>query len=77
MKLVLGKWAVDRIAAGSSPQEAAWAAIDYVKARLNGHGGIILLDAQGRMGMAHNTSRMAVGYRTKDREWCAVKLERP
>lgn len=76
MKLVLGKWAVDRIASGATPEAAAWAAIDYVKSRLNGHGGIILLDRQGRIGMAHNTSRMAVGYRTKDREWCAVKLER-
>ncbi|MBV8206606.1 MAG: isoaspartyl peptidase/L-asparaginase [Acidobacteria bacterium] len=77
MKLVLGKWAVDRIAAGASPEEAAWAAMDYVKSRLKGHGGIILLDRSGRIGMAHNTSRMAVGCRTPDREWCGVKLERP
>ena len=76
MKLVLGKWAVDRIATGATPEEAAWTAMDYVKSRLNGHGGIILLDRQGRMGMAHNTSRMAVGYRTKEHEWCTVKLER-
>jgi beta-aspartyl-peptidase (threonine type) len=76
MKLVLGKWAVDRIASGATPEEAAWAAMDYVKSRLNGHGGIILLDRQGRIGMAHNTSRMAVGSRTRDREWCTVRLER-
>jgi beta-aspartyl-peptidase (threonine type) len=76
MKLVLGKWAVDRIATGATPEQTAWAAMDYVKARLNGHGGIILLDGKGRIGMAHNTSRMAVGFRTTEREWCAVKLER-
>lgn len=76
MKLVLGKWAVDRIAAGSTPEDAAWAAVDYVKQRLGGHGGIILLDRKGRMGMAHNTARMAVGYRTRGREWCGVKLDR-
>ena len=33
--------------------------MNYLKQRLNGHGGIILLDAQGRFGIAHNTPRMA------------------
>ena len=61
MKLVLGKWAVDRVAAGSSPQQAASAAIDYLYTRLGGHGGIILLGPDGRFGLAHNTPRMAWG----------------
>ncbi len=63
MKLVLGKWAVDRVAAGSSPQQAATAAIDYLFERLGGHGGIILLGPDGRFGIAHNTPRMAWGMR--------------
>jgi beta-aspartyl-peptidase (threonine type) len=66
MKLVLGKWAVDRVAAGVAPQEAADAAIDYLFARLGGHGGIILLDGKGRLGLAHNTPRMAWGQRTAE-----------
>jgi beta-aspartyl-peptidase (threonine type) len=64
MKLVLGKWAVDRVAAGASPDEAAHAAIDYLFNRLGGHGGIILLGPDGRVGLAHNTPRMAWGLRT-------------
>ncbi|GGA71727.1 peptidase T [Edaphobacter acidisoli] len=64
MKLVLGKWAVDRVAAGASPDEAAHAAIGYLFDRLGGHGGIILLGPDGRIGMAHNTPRMAWGLRT-------------
>jgi beta-aspartyl-peptidase (threonine type) len=64
MKLVLGKWAVDRVAAGVSPDEAAREAIDYLFDRLGGHGGIILLGPDGRVGMAHNTPRMAWGLRT-------------
>jgi L-asparaginase / beta-aspartyl-peptidase len=64
MKLVLGKWAVDRVAAGASPQEAAQAAIDYLFARLGGHGGMILLGPDGRVGLAHNTPRMAWGLQT-------------
>ncbi|MEO6807100.1 MAG: isoaspartyl peptidase/L-asparaginase [Edaphobacter sp.] len=66
MKLVLGKWAVDRVAAGASPDEAAHAAIDYLFDRLGGHGGIILLGPDGRVGMAHNTPRMAWGLRTAE-----------
>ncbi len=66
MKLVLGKWAVDRVAAGNAPQHAAQAAIDYLHSRLNGHGGIILLDPEGNIGIAHNTPRMAWGYATVD-----------
>jgi beta-aspartyl-peptidase (threonine type) len=64
MKLVLGKRAVDRVAAGASPQDAAQAAIDYLFARLGGHGGIILLSRDGRVGAAHNTPRMAWGLQT-------------
>jgi beta-aspartyl-peptidase (threonine type) len=64
MKLVLGKWAVDRVAAGVSPDEAAQEAIAYLYNRLGGHGGIILLGPDGRVGMAHNTPRMAWGLQT-------------
>jgi beta-aspartyl-peptidase (threonine type) len=61
MKLVLGKWAVDRVAAGESPQQAAQSAIEYLYTRLGGHGGIILLGPDGRFGIAHNTPGMAWG----------------
>jgi L-asparaginase / beta-aspartyl-peptidase len=64
MKLVLGKWAVDRVATGQSPQDAAQAAIDYLYSRLGGHGGIILLGPDGRVGLAHNTPRMAWGIQS-------------
>jgi beta-aspartyl-peptidase (threonine type) len=59
MKLVLAKWAADRVQSGSLPEWVATEAMNYLKQRLNGHGGIILLDAQGRLGIAHNTPRMA------------------
>ncbi len=64
MKLVLGKWAVDRVAAGAAPQQAAVAAIDYLFTRLGGHGGIILLGPTGEIGLAHNTPRMAWGVQS-------------
>jgi len=59
MKLVLAKWAADRVESGSMPEWVAQEAMNFLKQRLNGHGGIILLDTQGRFGIAHNTPRMA------------------
>ncbi|WP_263369844.1 isoaspartyl peptidase/L-asparaginase [Granulicella cerasi] len=64
MKLVLGKWATDRVAAGASPEQAAKDAIAYLYDRLGGHGGMILLGPDGRIGLAHNTPRMAWGVAT-------------
>ena len=61
MKLVLGKWATDRVAAGVSPEDAARQAIAYLFARMGGHGGMILLGPDGRFGLAHNTPGMAWG----------------
>jgi beta-aspartyl-peptidase (threonine type) len=64
MKLVLGKWATDRVAAGTAPELAAREAISYLYNRLGGHGGIILLGPDGRFGFAHNTPAMAWGLAT-------------
>ena len=64
MKLVLGKWATDRVAAGMAPEIAAREAISYLFNRLGGHGGIILLGPDGRFGLAHNTPAMAWGLAT-------------
>ena len=67
MKLVLAKWAADRVASGNLPQWAAEEAMNYLKERVNGHGGIIVLDAGGRLGISHNTPRMAWGVRTQEK----------
>jgi beta-aspartyl-peptidase (threonine type) len=64
MKLVLGKWATDRVANGIAPEVAAREAIAYLFNRLGGHGGIILLGPDGRFGLAHNTPGMAWGLAT-------------
>jgi beta-aspartyl-peptidase (threonine type) len=58
MKLVLAKWAVDRVPL-LGPEQAAEDAIAYLYSRLQGHGGLILLGPDGRYGIAHNTPRMA------------------
>lgn len=74
MKLVLGKWATDRVLAGGSPEQVAPDAMAYLFRRLGGHGGIILLAPDGRYGLAHNTPRMAWGVHTTDGPRTGTKL---
>ena len=76
MKLVLAKWTADRVLAGNLPEWAAQEAMNYLKQRLNGHGGIIALNAQGQVGIAHNTPRMAWAVKTMSREESGVEQER-
>jgi len=75
MKLVLAKWAADRVESGSLPEWAAQEAMNYLKLRLNGHGGIILLDAQGRFGIAHNTPRMAWALRAVQKQEAGIQRQ--
>jgi len=72
MKLVLAKWTADRISAGNLPEWAAQEAMNYLKQRVNGHGGIIVLDPQGHIGIAHNTPRMAWAYQTVKKQESGV-----
>jgi beta-aspartyl-peptidase (threonine type) len=73
MKLVLAKWTADRVMAGNLPEWAAQEAINYLKQRLNGHGGIIVLTALGQFGIAHNTPRMAWACKTVKKEEAGVE----
>lgn len=63
MRLVLAKWTADRLREGVLPGHAAQQAVDHLKSRLNGTGGLIVLDRQGRYGAACNTAAMPWGVR--------------
>ena len=75
MKLVLAKWTADRISAGNLPEWSAQEAMNYLKQRVNGHGGIIVLNTEGHIGIAHNTPRMAWAYRTVKKQDAGVVRE--
>jgi beta-aspartyl-peptidase (threonine type) len=75
MKLVLAKWTTDRIAAGNLPEWAAQEAMNYLKQRVNGHGGIIVLNPEGHIGIAHNTPRMAWAYKTVKKQEAGIVRE--
>ena len=73
MKLVLAKWTADRVSAGNLPEWAAQEAMNHLKQRLNGHGGIIVLNSQGHFGIAHNTPRMAWALKTSKKEEAGIE----
>ena len=75
MKLVLSKWTADQVEQGVAPQEAAQRALHYLRSRLNGHGGMILLDSKGRVGIAHNTPRMAWAMVSSASSSSGIKFE--
>jgi beta-aspartyl-peptidase (threonine type) len=75
MKLVLAKWTADRISAGNLPEWSAQEAMNYLQQRLNGHGGIIVLNPEGHIGIAHNTPRMAWAYKTLRKQDTGVVRE--
>ena len=73
MKLVIAKWTADQVLNGADPQTAATDAIMYLKRRLNGHGGMIVLDAKGQYGLSHNTPRMAWALKSETEERAAIE----
>jgi beta-aspartyl-peptidase (threonine type) len=68
IKVLLAKTATDFLGAGYAPVEAARAAIERLEQRVHGLGGVILIDARGRVGFAFNTPRMAYAYRVEGQE---------
>jgi beta-aspartyl-peptidase (threonine type) len=61
MRVVLAKTAVDRLGQTAAPDAATWA-IAHLQQKVGGLGGIIVLDREGRIGLAYNTPRMAHAY---------------
>ncbi|MBN1965118.1 MAG: isoaspartyl peptidase/L-asparaginase, partial [Anaerolineae bacterium] len=66
MRVVLSKLVTDAIGAGLTAQEAADRAIKVLAERVQGQGGVIVLDRTGRVGFAHNTPYMAAAWRTPE-----------
>ena len=63
MRLLLAKYAADKMAEGMSAQQAADAAVSYVsKIYPNPMSGMILVDAAGNLAYASSPPKIAVGY---------------
>lgn len=63
MKIVISKTVCDLIGAGLDAQAAADEAVRRLDdPRVDGSGGVIVIDRQGRIGLAYNTRQMARAY---------------
>jgi L-asparaginase / beta-aspartyl-peptidase len=61
IRVGLAKYVVDALRDGSDPARAAQLGIRELERRAGGQGGIIVVDALGRCGAAHNTPHMTFG----------------
>ncbi|BBD68403.1 peptidase T2 asparaginase 2 [Nostoc commune NIES-4072] len=70
--MVLAKTAIDFLSEDRHPEEAAQMAIDTLVSQVKGEAGCILIDRQGRVGWAYNSSHMACAYMTEGQDKVAV-----
>jgi beta-aspartyl-peptidase (threonine type) len=61
MRVVMAKAATDRLDVVDPTSAAQWS-VQLLRDRVEGLGGIILLNRQGQVGFAYNTPRMAFAY---------------
>ena len=66
--VVLAKTAIDFLTGDRHPDEAAQMAIDALVSKVKGEAGCILIDRQGRVGWAYNSSHMACAYMTEGQD---------
>ena len=63
IRVVMAKTVVDLLGQhGGDPEKAAQEGVKILKRKVNGYGGVIVLTAQGDVGIAYNTPRMARAY---------------
>ncbi len=63
MKICFCKTAMEFLSSGLSAETAAKKTVEVLEKKVDGRGGIILVDSKGETGFAHNTPRMAFDYR--------------
>ena len=62
-RILAARRAIEALERGRSPSQAARGTVDFLKERIvEGEGGLILLDCQGRFGVDFNSSTMTYGW---------------
>ena len=76
LSVVLSKTALDLRAEMKGPEEACRGAIGMLEERVDGLGGVIMVDSGGRVGVFHNTPRMAYAFieGPSDRKLSAISI---
>ena len=62
MRIVISKQVCDLVSRGMSVQAACEAALEVLRRRVNGKGGLIAIDRRGQVGIAFNTFAMPHAY---------------
>ena len=62
MAVVLSKFAVDAESRLHDPAKACRESVEHLNSRVNGLGGLIMVDRDGSIGFHHNTPRMAFAF---------------
>ena len=69
IKVVMAKTVIDLLeVSGGHPQIAAEKGIDFLHRKVDGYGGVIVLNNGGKIGVAFNTPRMARAYINSEME---------
>lgn len=68
MRVVISKQTCDFVGLGLSAQAACESAIRVLEERTGGEGGLIAVDARGKVGRAYNTRRMPHAYAIDEQE---------
>lgn len=66
IRAVMVRAALERMASGASPADAATEALDVLRTRLGAEAGLILVDPRGRIGVACTTPAMASAWITTE-----------
>jgi beta-aspartyl-peptidase (threonine type) len=66
IRTTLTRTAVEFLRGGKDPMQAAKMAIELLKKRTGGEGGLVLLDPFGRIGYAYNTVAMSLAFASGD-----------
>ena len=64
IRVVLARRTLELLRTSEDPDQAAQLAISVLREEGRGHGGLILIDSQGRVAWAHSTPFMPVGLRS-------------
>ena len=65
IKIVLSKVVCDLLGKGLTAQKAAEEGVKMLERKINGRGGVIVLDKKGSVGISYNTPKMARAYMTE------------
>lgn len=66
LRVMMARTTAEYLQSGATAQEAADAALQVLKTRTGGLGGVICLDASGRAGFAFNTTHLAIAHASGD-----------